>query len=110
MRIKIAVIAVTFCALSMAAIAQTAAPPPGTAHERSQRQQQRIAQGVRSGQLTAHETANLENREASVNREKRNMRASDNGHLTAADRKALNQRQNHISKSIYRDKHNTARR
>lgn len=41
-----------------------------------------------------------------MNREKRNIRAVNNGHLTAGDRRALNQRQNNISRSIYKDKHN----
>jgi hypothetical protein len=90
--------------------ARQAAPPPGTAAHRSQRQQQRIAQGVHSGQLTAGETRNLENREASVNRERRDMRAHNGGRLSARDRRAINRRQNHISHSIYRDKHNGARR
>jgi hypothetical protein len=58
--------------------------------------------------MTAHETANLEAREASVNKEERNMRAANNGKLTAADRAALNNRQNKISNSIYKDKHNAA--
>jgi hypothetical protein len=93
--------------LSVAALAQTA-PPPGTAGVRKANQQARIGQGVQSGQLTAHETANLEHREASVNHEERNMRAADNGKLTAADRTALNNRQNRISNSIYKDKHNAA--
>jgi hypothetical protein len=92
---------------SIAALAQ-AAPPPGTAGQRKADQQARIAQGVKSGQLTAHETANLETREASVNREDRAMRAENGGRLTAADRAALNKRQNHISNSIYKDKHNGA--
>jgi hypothetical protein len=90
--------------------ARPAAPAPGTAARRSHRQQQRIAQGVHSGQLTAGETRNLENREASVNRERRDMRAENGGRLTAADRRAINRRQNRISHSIYRDKHNGARR
>jgi hypothetical protein len=93
--------------LVVAAVAQTA-PPPGTAGQRKANQQARIAQGVKSGQLTAHETANLETRESSVNKEERNMRAANNGKLTAADRTALNNRQNKISSSIYQDKHNAA--
>ena len=93
--------------LSVAAVAQTA-PPPGTAGQRKADQQARIAQGVKSGQLTAHETANLEGREASVNKEERTMRADNGGKLTAADRTALNNRQNKISNSIYKDKHNGA--
>ena len=93
--------------LIAAAVAQTA-PPPGTAGQRKANQQARIAQGVKSGELTAHETANLETREASVNKEERNMRAANGGKLTAADRTALNNRQNRISNSIYKDKHNAA--
>ena len=93
--------------LTLAAAAQTA-PPPGTAGQRKADQQARIAQGVKSGQLTPHETANLEHREASVNKEERNMRAANGGKLTAGDRAALNNRQNKISNSIYKDKHNAA--
>lgn len=75
-------------------------------HQRKDNQQDRIAQGVRSGQLTAGETRNLESREASINREERNMRRADDGRLTAGDRAALNCRQNRVSGSIDRDKHN----
>jgi Ni/Co efflux regulator RcnB len=87
---------------SIAASAQSAA----TINQRKVNQQDRIAQGVRSGQLTAGETAHLERREASINREEHNMRRADDGHLTRADRAALTSRQNHVSRAIYRDKHN----
>jgi hypothetical protein len=108
MKIRTLALGTASLVLTFAAMAQTTAPPPGTAGQRKANQQARIAQGVKSGQLTAHETANLEHREASVNHEERNMRAADNGKLTAADRTALNNRQNHISNSIYKDKHNAA--
>jgi hypothetical protein len=36
------------------------------------------------------------------------VRAANGGKLTAADRTALNNRQNKISNSIYKDKHNAA--
>lgn len=75
-------------------------------NQRKENQQDRIAQGVKSGQLTAHETRHLEGREASINREEHAMRRADNGHLTRADRAALTHRQNRVSRSIYRDKHN----
>jgi hypothetical protein len=107
MKIATLALGTTYLLLSLAAVAQTA-PPPGTAAQRKANQQARIAQGVKSGQLTAHETSNLEHREASVNKEEHNMRAADNGKLTAADRAALNHRQNKISNSIYKDKHNAA--
>jgi hypothetical protein len=69
-------------------------------------QQERIAQGVRSGELTRGETRNLEFREARINREEYRMRRADGGRLTGRDRAILYHRQNHLSRSIYRDKHN----
>ena len=72
---------------------------------REENQQQRIANGVASGKLNSKQTANLENRETSVqNREKRDM-AKNGGHLTKAEQKGINRQQNRISKSIYKDKH-----
>jgi hypothetical protein len=82
------------------------APKPGTYGQRANNQQQRIGNGIQSGQLTAGETKHLEKEESSVNKEAQTMRSQDNGHLTAADRKALNQQQNNMSKQIYQDKHN----
>jgi hypothetical protein len=61
---------------------------------------------IRSGELTAGETRNLESREASINREEYFMRRADDGHLTAGDRAALTCRQDRVSGAIYRDKHN----
>jgi len=80
--------------------------PPPTVQQRKKNQQDRIANGVQSGQLTAGETKNLENKEANLNKEERNMRAGDNGHLTAGDRAKLNRQQNRLSNDIYQDKHN----
>lgn len=74
--------------------------------QRKDNQQDRIANGVQSGQLTAGETKNLESKEAGLNHEERTMRSEDDGHLTSADKAALNRRQNHISNQIYQDKHN----
>ncbi len=79
-------------------------------NQRKVDQQGRIAQGVRSGQMTARETGNVETREASINREEHAMHRADNGRLTHADRAALTRRQNRVSRSIYRDKHNGAHR
>jgi hypothetical protein len=77
-----------------------------TIQQRKKNQQDRIANGIQSGQLTAGETKNLENKEANLNKEERQMRAGDNGKLTAADRTKLNQQQNRLSNDIYQDKHN----
>ena len=93
-----------------AAFAQSATTDeePETIQQRKENQQDRIAQGVQSGQLTAGETKNLETKEAGLNKEERTMRSEDDGHLTAADRTKLNNQQNHLSNGIYDDKHNAA--
>ena len=80
-----------------------------TIHQRQERQQDRIAQGVASGQLTARETARLETREARLNRTIRNDRQEHNGHLTPHERVQIDRRQDALSRSIYRDKHNAVR-
>jgi hypothetical protein len=98
----------TLCA--PAAFSQSGTPTvekkPATIHQRKENQQDRIAQGVKSGQLTPRETAKLERQQRSINKEERHMRKADNGHLTPADRRALNRRQNRASRNVYRKKHN----
>ncbi|HXE07707.1 MAG TPA: hypothetical protein VN612_07415 [Acidobacteriaceae bacterium] len=76
--------------------------------QRANNQQQRIAQGVRSGQMTAGETRNVEGREASINRQIANDRAANGGRLTQQERQQVNQRQNNVSRSVNQDKHNNA--
>jgi len=90
------------------AFAQQTQPnqPDPTVHQRKENQQDRIANGVQSGQLTAGETKNLEGREANLNSEIKDDRAADNGKLTQQERQQVNRQQNHISNSIYQDKHN----
>jgi hypothetical protein len=41
-----------------------------------------------------------------LNKEENNMRAADNGHLTAADRTKIDHQQNNLSRQIYNKKHN----
>ena len=85
------------------------APVTGqTIQQRKENQQDRIANGVQSGQLTAGETGSLEKKEATLNQEERKMRQQDDGKLTAADKAKLTRQQNQLSKQIYQDKHNSA--
>jgi hypothetical protein len=75
-------------------------------NQREQNQQDRIANGVKGGQLTPGETQRLERGEQRLeNNEKKDM-AKDNGHLTKQDQRKLNREANHMSKRIYKDKHN----
>jgi len=85
---------------------QSSAPAKPEVAQRKQNQQDRIATGVKSGQLTAGETANLESKEAAINAETRAGRAANGGKLTAAEKKQVHQQQNQLSKQIYNDKHN----
>jgi hypothetical protein len=101
--------------LSAAALIAFTVPPAfgrqdPTIAQRRDNQQARIAQGVKSGQLTAGETAHLERQQQSINREDARMRSRDNGKLTAADKAALNRRQNRASTNIYDKKHNARTR
>ena len=81
-------------------------PRVNQVNRREGRQQNRIANGIKNGSINPKEAANLERREASVQRQEQRDMANHNGHLTKAEQKQLNRRENHISRSIYRDKHN----
>jgi hypothetical protein len=90
---------------------EAAAPAPAekpkpTVAQRKENQQDRMANGVKSGQLTAGETKNLEKKEAAINKETAADRAANGGKLTAAEKKQVNRQQNQMSKKIYDDKHN----
>ena len=92
---KIAVLSLT---LSLPALA-------GEVDRRENRQQARIVQGVKSGELTHKEAAKLEKREAKINAEVQRDRAMNGGKLTPAERTKINAEQNRASRAIYREKH-----
>ena len=95
-----------FLSVMIASISLLPAYAQGRVAKRQENQQDRIAQGVGSGQLTAGETANLEHKEAKLNREVRNDRKANGGTLTPQERRQVNRQQNRLSRNIYRDKHN----
>ena len=108
MQSKGLVLTAVIAGLMLPVAAQTSSTPataPATINQRKENQQDRIANGIQSGELTAGETKHLEKKEADLNQEERDMRKLDNGHLTAADRATLNQQQNKLSKDIYKQKH-----
>jgi len=83
-------------------------PRVNEVNARQQNQQNRIANGVKSGELTPKETVKLEKQQQHIdNQEKRDM-AAHNGHLTKAEQNKLNREQNKASKDIHKDKHNAA--
>src|SRR5271166_4563821 len=114
MKHRMMMLAVAALIASGPAFAQQSQPqtqpnqPSPTVNQRRENQQDRIANGVQSGQLTAGETKNLEGREANLNREIKDDRQANGGKLTAAEHRQVNNQQNNLSKSIYKDKHNAA--
>jgi hypothetical protein len=93
----------------IAAVLIVAAPLSAFSQEvrnREANQQDRIGQGLQSGQITAHGASNLEKREASINQARRTDLAANGGYLTPGEQHHLNQREDNVSKKIYRDKHN----
>ncbi|HEU4685853.1 MAG TPA: hypothetical protein VFS39_15215 [Nitrospira sp.] len=72
--------------------------------QRNVNQQNRIEQGVQSGQLTNKETGNVEKRQSRTNRA--DARAGADGHVGAREQARIQARENRQSGKIYRDKHN----
>lgn len=96
-------------AFALPVLAQTAPAPvkdPAATPRVDQRQanqQQRIDQGVQSGQLTGKEAARLDKGQAQV--EKKEAKAKADGKVTAKERKNLQHAQNQQSKKIKHEKH-----
>jgi predicted transglutaminase-like cysteine proteinase len=90
---------------SAAAGANTQAPH-GTVRQRQENQHDRIANGVKSGQLTKGEAAHLERNQARINHQVRADRQANGGKLTPQERAQVTREQNRQSRQIYRAKHN----
>lgn len=95
-----------FIVLAVLGGATLLAQDPATAGQRKENQQDRIANGIQSGQLTTGETKRLENGEANLNREIHADRQADGGKLTAAEKQQVSRQQNRLSNRVYDDKHN----
>lgn len=92
-------------ALLLGAAVLSATASAAEVDRRASRQQARIAEGVRSGQLTPRETARLETREAHIGNEIARDRAANGGHLTPTERARINRQQDRTSGAIYRQRH-----
>ena len=67
-------------------------------------QQQRIEQGLQSGQLSSKEAGQLEHKEQQIDRTE--AHAMQDGTLSPAEKARIQHEQNQASRAIYRDKHN----
>jgi hypothetical protein len=75
-------------------------------NEREANQDQRIANGLRSGQMTSGEAARAERTQSNIDRQVHNDRAANGGKLTGQERQQVNSEQNAASRQIYNEKHN----
>ena len=71
--------------------------------QRNLNQQNRIEQGVKSGELTKHETAKLERGQARVDFAE--ARAGADGHVGGNEQKRIQARENRQSKRVFKEKH-----
>ena len=90
-------------ALALLAVAGLPLAEAGPIKKRETRQQNRIADGVESGQLTAQETARLEGEQAKIESDR--QKALSDGTMTKKEKAKLTREQNRASRRIYRQKH-----
>lgn len=76
----------------------------GRIKKRAENQQDRIAQGIQSGELTAREAGRLEGKETALNQETRDVRKLNGGKLSPGEKKLVNKQQNKLSEQIYDQK------
>ncbi|MFZ6642182.1 hypothetical protein ACO0LL_20835 [Undibacterium sp. TC4M20W] len=70
--------------------------------QRNVNQQQRVENGVKSGELSNHEVAKLEKGQARVDHKE--AVAAKNGHVGAAEQRNIEHAENHQSKKIHKEK------
>jgi hypothetical protein len=80
---------------------------PNEVDDREANQQQRTANGLRSGQMTSGEAARTNNNQANVAQQVHNERTANGGALTAQQKQQANKEENKNSKQIYKEKHNS---
>lgn len=73
-------------------------------NDRQDRQQRRIYNGVRNGNLNRRETVRLSRQQMALNHKEARFRASGNG-LSRSERARLQHQQNQLSRNIYNQKH-----
>jgi hypothetical protein len=73
---------------------------------REANQDQRIANGLRSGEMTSGEAARAERTQANIDQQVHNDREANGGRLTEQERQQINSEQNAASRQIYDEKHN----
>lgn len=91
---------------AVAAIGTAVSASAQPVNQREARQEHRIRQGVRTGQLTPAEARRLRYLETRLHRTEARMRWRNGGRLSPAQRHRLQQMANRDNAAIYRLKHN----
>jgi len=98
----------TVVVVSMGLLAATPALA-ARADVRQAEQQERIRDGVRSGELTRREAGKLERQHRKLQREMRRDRCND-GRLSRGEKRQLERKQDRLSRKIWREKHDAQAR
>jgi hypothetical protein len=101
---KARLIAMAFT-LALCAAAHAQEQPAAVAAQRDTNQQERIEQGLQSGQLSSKEAGQLERDEQRLDRTQAQDLKSG-GALTPQEKAQITRQQNAVSRDIYQDKHN----
>lgn len=81
---------------------QKAHPRREEVNNRLNRQNARIHNEVKEGELSHQQAYQLHEQDHQIRQEERDMASQDGGHITKVDQRALNQQENHVSQEIGR--------
>lgn len=106
-RISVLGLGIVFIATSaMSAIAETKwernHPRRDQVNDRLENQNRRINRELREDEITKGQAQQLHSEDRAIRNEERTMSKFNNGHITPAEQKALNQQENAVSKQIGR--------
>lgn len=96
------IIFITVCLIVGAAIVFSQIKPSPRIDKREKRQEKRIKQGEKKGDLTPRETKRLEKREGKIRKDE--MNAASDGVVTRAEKKKLHREMNSAGRSIAQKK------
>jgi hypothetical protein len=96
------IVTAAVAALPFAAMAQTTGNTSGNMYDRNVEQQNRIEQGLRTGDLNVKEASRLEREESGVSRME--SRALRDGSVSDAERARINSAQDRVSQDIARER------
>ena len=83
-------------------------PRRAQVNKRTNNQNKRIDQGVKSGALSKGQAQQLHQEDKGIHKEERADAAKNGGHITKQQQKQLNHQENQVSKQIHEEKHPAA--